>query len=269
MGIQLVRGRLFSEGDSATAPSSVIVNQTLARKTWPGANPVGKRIRLKPDAPWLSVIGVVTDIKNRGSNLGTESEMYFIDTDQPSGLWADFRSLTLIVRTASEPQQIVGGVRGELKKLDQDLPVYKVQTLEQIVSASVSHTRFPALVLSVFASLALLLAAVGVYGVLAYTVEQSKHDIGVRMALGAQRTQILRLFLVQGVKWATLGGGAGILAAFMLVRFIRSMLFEIGPYDPRIFISVSVTLMILVLMACYLPALRATKIDPMAVVRSE
>jgi ABC-type antimicrobial peptide transport system permease subunit len=141
--------------------------------------------------------------------------------------------------------------------------------LDQIVSASVSQTSFPALVLSVFAGLALLLAAVGVYGVLAYTVEQSKHEIGVRMALGAPRAQIFKLFLGQGVKWAMLGGGAGLLAAFILVRFMRSMLFEVGPYDPRIFGSGVAMLTIVVLMACYLPALRATKIDPMAAVRSE
>jgi ABC-type antimicrobial peptide transport system permease subunit len=177
--------------------------------------------------------------------------------------------MTLIVRTAGGPQPTVGAIRGELKNLDPDLPIYKVQTLDQIVSASVSQTRFPALLLSVFAGLALLLAAVGVYGVLAYTVEQSKHEIGVRMALGAPRAQILRLFLGQGVKWAILGGGAGLLAAFILVRFMRSMLFEVGPYDPGIFASGVAMLTIVVLMACYLPALRATKIDPMAVVRSE
>jgi predicted permease len=269
MGIVLVRGRFLREADTKPTPTSVIVNQTLARKVWPGENPIGKRIRLKAEAPWLSVIGVVTDIKNHGSNVATKPEIYFLHTDQPSGLWADFRSMTLVVRTASEPQQIVGAVRGELKNLDPDLPVYKVQTLDQIVSASVSQTRFPALVLSVFAGLALLLAAVGVYGVLAYAVEQSKHEIGVRMALGAPRAQILRLFLAQGVKWAMLGGSAGLLAAFMLVRFMRSMLFEVGPYDPRIFGSGAAMLSIVVLMACYLPALRATKIDPMAAVRSE
>jgi predicted permease len=269
MGIPLVRGRFLSEADTKHTPISVIVNQTLARKVWPGENPIGKRIRLKPDAPWLSVIGVVTDIKNHGSNVATKPEFYILHTDQPLGLWADFRSMTLVVRTASEPQQIVGAVRGELKNLDPDLPVYKVQTLDQIVSASVSQTRFPALVLSVFAGLALLLAAVGVYGVLAYTVEQSKHEIGVRMALGAPRAQILRFFLGQGVKWAMLGSGAGLLAAFILVRFIRSMLFEVGPYDPRIFGSGAGILTIVVLMACYLPALRATKIDPIAAVRSE
>jgi predicted permease len=269
MGIPLVRGRFLSEADTMAAPMAVMVNQTLARKVWPGENPIGKRIRFRSDAPWLSVIGVVTDIKNHGSSVATKPEVYFLHTDQPSGLWADFRSMTLIVRTAADPQQTVGAIRAELKNLDPELPIYKVQTLDQIVSASVSQTRFPALLLSVFAGLALLLAAVGVYGVLAYSVEQSKHEIGVRMALGAPRAQILRLFLVQGVKWAMLGGGAGLLAAFILVRFMRSMLFEVAPYDLRIFGSGAAMLTIVVLMACYVPALRATKVDPMAVVRSE
>jgi putative ABC transport system permease protein len=269
MGIPLVRGRFLSEADTRPTPMSVMVNQTLARKVWPGENPIGKRIRFRSDAPWLSVIGVVTDIKNHGSNIGTKPEIYFLHTGQPSGLWADFRSMTLIIRTAGGPQQTVGAIRGELKNLDPDLPLYKVQTLDQIVSASVSQTRFPAVLLAAFAGLALLLSAVGVYGVLAYTVEQSKHEIGVRMALGAPRAQILTLFLGQGVKWAMLGGGAGLLAAFILVRFMRSMLFEVGPYDPGIFASGVAMLTVVVLMACYLPALRATKIDPMAAVRSE
>jgi len=269
MGIPLVRGRRLSEADTRPAPKSVMVNQILARKVWPGENPISKRIRFRPDAPWLSVIGVVTDVKNHGSNVATKPEVYFLHSDQPSGLWADFRSMTLIVRTPADPQQTIGAIRGELKNLDPDLPIYKVQTLDQIVWVSVSQTRFPALLLSVFAGLALLLAAVGVYGVLAYTVEQSKHEIGVRMALGAPPAQILRLFLGQGVKWAMLGTGAGLMTAFILVRFMRSMLFEVGPYDPKIFASGAAMLTIVVLMACYVPALRATKIDPMAAVRCE
>jgi putative ABC transport system permease protein len=177
--------------------------------------------------------------------------------------------MTLVVRTVSEPSQIVSAIRGQLKQLDPELPIYKISTLKELVSSSISQTRFPALTLSLFACAALLLAAIGVYGVLAYTVAQRKREIGVRMALGAPRAQILRLFLGQAVKWATLGGGAGLLAAFMLVRFMRSMLFEVAPYDPRIFASVAAILTIVVLMACYVPALRATKIDPMAAVRSE
>lgn len=269
MRIPLAGGRFFTEADTMPSPISVIVNQTLARKVWPEENPMGKRIKFRSDAPWLSVIGVVTDIKNHGSNVATKPEVYFLHTDQPSGLWADFRSMILIVRTSTEPGQIVGAIRSELKNLDPALPIYKIQTLDDIVSASVAQTRFPALVLSVFAGLALLLAAVGVYGVLAYTVEQSKHEIGIRMALGAPRTQILRLFLGQGVRWAMLGASAGLLAAFGLVRFMRSMLFEVAPYDPTIFASGAAMLTTVVLMASCLPALRATKIDPMAAVRSE
>jgi len=141
--------------------------------------------------------------------------------------------------------------------------------LGEIVSASTSQTRLPAVLLSVFAGIALLLAAVGVYGVLAYTVAQSRHEIGVRMALGAPRQRILRSFLGYGIKWAAVGGGAGLVAAFILVRFMRSMLFEVGPYDPTIFLSVAGVLGIVVLMACYLPARRATHVDPMVALRYE
>jgi putative ABC transport system permease protein len=132
-----------------------------------------------------------------------------------------------------------------------------------------AQTRFPALTLSLFACTALILAAIGIYGVLAYTVAQSRHDIGVRMALGAQQGQILRLFLGQGAKWAALGGGAGLVAALLLVRFMRSMLFQIGPYDPRILLAVTATLSAVVLMACFIPATRATKVDPIAAIRGE
>ena len=269
MGISLMRGRSLNDEDAKLPPASVMVNQTLARKVWPGTDPIGKRIRLGPNYPWLSVVGVVADIKNHGSKVATKPEMYFLLTDQPLQMWVDLRSMTLVVRAVSEPAQIVSAIRGQLKQLDPELPIYKISTLKELVSSSISQTRFPALTLSLFACAALLLAAIGVYGVLAYTVAQSKHEIGVRMALGAPRAQILKLFLGQGVKWAMLGGGAGLLAAFILVRFMRSMLFEVGPYDARIFASGAAILTIVVLMACYLPALRATKIDPMAVVRSE
>jgi predicted permease len=237
MGISLMRGRFLNDEEAKLPPASVIVNQTLAGKVWPGTDPLGKRIRLQPGAPWLSIVGVVADIKNHGSNVATNPEVYFLLTDQPFQIWVDLRSMTLVVRTASEPQQVVGAIRGQLKSLDPDLPVYKVSTLDQVVSSSVSQTRFPALTLSLFACTALILAAIGVYGVLAYTVAQSRHDIGVRMALGAQQGQILRSFLGDGVKWAALGGCAGLAAALILVRFMRTMLFQIGPYDPKIFLE--------------------------------
>jgi predicted permease len=269
MGISLFRGRLFTDDDANLPPASVIVNQTLARKVWPGVDPIGKRIRLRADAPWLFVVGVVADIKNHGSNVATKPEMYFLHTDQPFGIWADLRSMTLVVRTAVEPQQIVGAVRSQLKELDPELPVFKIATLEQVVSSSVSQTRFPTIALSIFAGIAMFLSAIGVYGVLAYTVAQSRHEIGVRLALGAGRRQILRLFLSQGVRWAALGGSAGIAAALILVRFMRSMLFEVSAYDPEILFAVAAVLSVVVLMAGMIPAIRAMKVDPMVALRYE
>ena len=269
MGISLVRGRSFVDDDSNLGPASVIVNQTLARKVWPDADPIGKRIRLRSDAPWLSVVGVVGDLKNHGSSVDTKPEMYFPHTDQPFGVWADLRSVTLVVRTAVEPQEIVGAVRDQLRNLDPELPIFKVSTLEDVVSSSVSQTRLPTIVLSIFAGIALLLSAIGVYGVLAYTVAQGRHDIGVRLALGAPRAQILRFFLGQGVRWASIGVFAGITAALILVRFMRSMLFEVSAYDPAIFLAVAAVLSLVVLVAGVIPALRAAKVDPVVALRYE
>jgi putative ABC transport system permease protein len=269
MGISLMRGRFLNEEEAKVPPASVIVNQTLAGKVWPGADPIGKRIRLGPAYPWLSVVGVVADIKNHGSNVATKPEMYLLHTGQPFQIWVDLRSMTLVVRTSSEPGQMVSAIRGQLKQLDPELPIYKVSTLKELVSSSSSQTRFPALTLSLFACAALLLAAIGVYGVLAYTVAQSRHEIGVRMALGAQPSQVLRFFLGNGLKWAAIGGCAGLVASLILVRFLRSMPFEIGPYDPRIFLVAPAVLVAVVLMACVIPSLRATRVDPMEAIRGE
>jgi len=272
MAISLLRGRLFTNEDVNLPPASVIVNQTFARKVWPGTNPIGKRIRLRSNAPWLSVIGIVADIKNHGPNAATSPEMYFLYTDQPFGDWesgVDLASMTLLVRTAMQPQQIVNAIRDRLKGMDPELPLFKIATLDQIVSSSTSRTRFPALSLSLFAFIALFLSAVGVYGVLAYTVAQSKHDIGIRMALGAQQGQVLRLFLSQGVRWAAIGGCVGLIAAAVLVRFMRTILFEVSAYDPKVFVAVGLGLSIVVLCACFIPALRAAKVDPLIALKSE
>jgi putative ABC transport system permease protein len=269
MGISLVRGRSFTDQDGALPPASVILNQALAFKVWPGTDPVGKRIRLRSDAPWLSVIGVVADVRNHGSNTPAKPEIYFLDTDQPAGLWADFRSMNLVVRTALGAEQIVSPIRAVLKQVDPELPVYKVATLEQVLSSSVSPTRFPALVLSLFGSIGLFLSAVGVYGVLAYTVAQRRHEIGVRIALGARKGQILGFFLGQGARWAAIGSCIGIIAALTLVRFMQSMLFQVSAYDPRVFFAVLLVLSVAVLLASLLPALRAAGEDPLAALKSE
>jgi putative ABC transport system permease protein len=269
LGTSLMRGRFFTDDDANTPPASVIVNQTLASKIWPGTDPIGKRIRLGPSYPWLSVVGVVADTKNHGSKVATKPEMYLPHTGQPFQIWVDLRSMTLVVRTDVEPQQIVSAIRGQLKSMDPDLALFKVSTLEQIVSSSSSQTRFPTISLSIFACVALLLSAIGIYGVLAYTVAQSRRDIGVRLALGASREQILRFFLKQGAQWAAVGGFAGIAAALILVRFMRSMLFEVSAYDPEVFLTVAAVLFLVVLMASMVPARRAAKVDPMDALRYE
>jgi predicted permease len=269
MGISLMKGRFLTPEDVEPSPASVIVNQSLARKVWVDADPIGKRIRLRSNAPWLSVVGVVSDVKNHGPNVPTRPEMYFLHTDKPFGIWADLRSMTFVVRTASEPEQAVAAIRGQLKQLDPAIPMYKVSTLEQLVGRSFSQTRVPAVTLFVFACTALLLAGVGVYGVLAYVVARSRHDIGVRMALGAQRGQILRFFIGQGVRWAIAGGLAGIVVALWLVQFMHAMLFEISAYDPRILVLVTMVLYIVVFLACIIPSLRAVRVDPMTALRND
>lgn len=269
MGISLLQGRFLNDEDANLPPASVIVNRTLAAKIWPGTDPLGKRIRLGPGYPWLSVVGVVSDIKNHGPNVATKPEMFLVDTDQPFQIWVDLRSMTLVVRTAVKPQQMVSAIRGQLKSMDPDLALFKISTMKQIVSSSTSQTRFPTLSLSLFASIALFLSAIGIYGVLAYTVAQSKHDIGVRIALGAQQGQILRFFLGQGLRWAAIGSGVGTIAAVMLVRFMRSMLFEVNAYDPWIFVTVVLGLLVVVSLACFIPALRAAKVDPLIALKSE
>jgi putative ABC transport system permease protein len=269
MGMSLLRGRFFNDNDLNLAPASVIANQSLARKVWPGADPIGRRIRLRSDAPWLSVIGVIADIKNHGSNLATKPEIYFLYTDKPFGIWADLRSVTLVMRTAVEPQQMVSAVRGQLRSLDPELPVFRIATLQEVVSSSLSQTRFPTIALSVFAGIALFLSAIGVYGVLAYTVALSRHEIGVRLALGAGREQIVRLFLGQGVRWTAVGGLAGIATALIVVRFMKSLLFDVSAYDPAIFLGASAVLLAVVTVAGIMPARRAARVDPMVALRYE
>lgn len=268
MEIPVLHGRPFREGD-ALQPVSVVVNQDLARKVWPDGDAVGKRIRLRADAPWLTVVGIVADVKNRAPNADTRPEIYFLHTDNPIGLWADLRTMTLVVRTRGSVDPILGAIRSEVADLDPSLPVYKVATLHEIVSSSLSETRFPALVLSAFALLSLTLAAIGIYGVLAYIVAQRGQEIGLRMALGATPGKILRLFLHQALSWAALGAGAGLVTALLLVRFLASLLFQVSPYDPGVLLAAVAVLAAIAALASYIPARRAARVDPMVALRYE
>lgn len=269
MGIPFLRGRTFTDQEGREAPPAAIINDKLARRFFPGEDPTTKRIRLRPDAPWLQIVGVIPDIKNHGLTADTSSEMYFPYVENSFGLPGALRTMTVVVRTNGDPAALINPVRNELRSLDRNLPPYKVQTMEQVLADSVSKTRFTMLLLTVFAGLALVLAAGGVYSVLAYSVAQRTREIGIRNALGAQRSDIFKLIMGQGLLLAIIGVVLGGLAGLALTRVMGNLLYTVSATDPKIFIGVALLLIIVALLACYLPARRATKVKPMTALRNE
>jgi predicted permease len=269
LSLPLAQGRPLTEADSRGLPAAVVINQTMARRFWPGEDPTGKRIRLREDAPWLTVVGVAADTKNRGLGAETKPEMYFPHSEQSLGLGPPSSAMTLVVRSASDPRQVVSAIRAVVRAMDGDLPVYRVQTMEEVVAASISRTRFTMQLLALFAGLALLLASVGVYGVMSYGVGQRTHEIGIRKALGAQPRDIIGLFVRQGFALALVGVVLGLLGALALTRAMRGLLYGVTASDPLTFMSVPLLLAATALLACYLPARRATRVDPMTALRYE
>jgi putative ABC transport system permease protein len=267
MSMALMKGRTLTELDSQR-PAAVVINQTMAHAFWPEEDAVGRRIRLKADAPWLTVVGVVADVKNHGPSRPTNPEMYFPHSDQ-LGLWADLRSMTLVVRSGSDPQEMANAIRREIRVMDSDLPVYKVQTMSRLTAASISETRFTMELLSFFGGLALILAAVGVYGVMSYSVVQRTHEIGIRKALGARPRDIATLFAKQGFTLALIGVTIGLCSALALARLMSRLLYGLSATDPATFIGVAVLLACVALAAAYIPARRAAKVDPMVALRYE
>jgi predicted permease len=265
MNIPLLHGREFGMSDVATAPQVVIINETAARRFWPNQNPVGRRLTLgrAPDEEVRDIVGVVKDSKYRRLNEEARPAMY-------SPFAQDYRAnMTLHVRTADEPGAMVAAVRREAQALDASLPLYGVRTLEEQKSNSLYTSRLAATLLTVFGLLALGLAAVGLYGVMTYAVNRRVRELGIRMALGAQSRDVLKLVLTQGVKLALLGVGIGLLAAFALTRWMESLLFGVRPTDPLTFTVITVVLTLVALVACWIPARRATKVDPLIALRGE
>ncbi|HEV2914607.1 MAG TPA: ABC transporter permease [Pyrinomonadaceae bacterium] len=271
MGIALVRGRSFEGSDQEDAPGVVIINETMAHRFWPDEDPLGKRINLGvPGSPWLTIVGIVRDVKQRGLDDRPKPMMHFLHSQNAYskglGIW---RQSSLVIRTASEPLALSSAVKSAVQTMDKDLPVARIQTMQQVLDRSVSQPRFTMLLLVMFAVVALLLAAVGVYGVMAYSVTQRTHEIGIRMALGARRSDVIRLIVGQGIKLALVGVGLGMIGAFALTRVISSLLYNVSPTDPAVFAGVSVLLTMVSLLACFVPALRATRVDPVIALRDE
>jgi putative ABC transport system permease protein len=264
MRIPLLRGRQFDDHDTAASPKVVLVNDSMARKFWPGEDPVGKRLRMGDSkGPLRTVVGVVGDVLHRSLDAPHTLQIYL-----PNAQFTD-SDVILAVRATNDPVSLISAVRGEIAALDPQVPVSEIATMDEVVSASVTNQRFGAILFFLFAAIALLLATVGIYGVISYSVAQRTHEIGIRVALGAHRGEVLRLIIGEAMRPALWGAAAGLCAAFGLMRLLTGLLFGVRPSDPPTFALVSLILLVVALLACYLPARRATRVDPVIALRYE
>jgi putative ABC transport system permease protein len=266
IGIELHKGNQFTDRDTAEQPGVAIVNETAAQRYWPGVDPLGKRIkRGRPESknPWLTVIGIVSGSRQLSLKEGSQPEIYVPYLQNP-GL-----TFTLVARTASDPRSLTGALRKEVWSADREIPAANIKLMEELISNSVTKDRFYVLLLGVFAALALLLAAVGVYGVMSYSVTLRTRDIGIRMALGARPVDIFRHVVGQALLLGLIGLGVGIVLAVISTRVMSSLLHGINPTDPLTLAITSLVLLAVALLAGYIPARRATKVDPMVTLRYE
>ena len=249
-----------------TKPRVVLVDEYMAEQLWPGQDPIGKRIHiveLKSDDPWQTVVGVVGRVKQDSLDSDPRIAFYSAQTQYP------VRAMTVVLRSCMDPAAAVSSVKSELRSFDADLPMYYVRSMQQRVNESLARRRFSMLLLGVFAGVALVLATIGIYGVMAYLVNQGTRELGIRIALGATQRDILQLVVRQGMTLAVSGVGIGLAGAFLLTRLIRSLLFGVEATDPLTFAGISLLLALIVLLASYIPAQRAARIDPMVSLRCD
>jgi putative ABC transport system permease protein len=264
LAIPLLRGRYFTEQDSMDAPHAVIISSTFAEEFFPGEDPIGQRLAIDIGEQWKGeIVGVVGSIRHNSLASEPWREMYVNQYQTPVS------EMNVVVRAAGDPTQLTSAIRGEVQALDKDVPVYSVRTMDELVSESVAKPRFRTLLLGIFASVAMVLAAVGIYGVMSFYVTQRTHEIGIRMALGASSTHVMRMVVGQGMKLALAGVCAGLAVSLLSTKLISSLLYEVSASDPATFAVISSALTAVALLASYLPARRATKVDPLVALRYE
>jgi putative ABC transport system permease protein len=267
LGIPLLAGRNFTETDRADKPLVVIINESFARRYFPHESPVGKRMKTggpeRPKNPWMEIVGVVGDVKYGGLDVAAEPAYYepYQQVD-----WSD---TYIVVRTSSEPRALAAGVRQAIWSLDKDLPITNMRTMEDLLSDSVARPRFRTFVFLVLGTLAIVLAVTGIYGVISYLVSQRTREIGIRVALGAQRRTVLNLIIRQGMSLALVGAVIGLIAAFVLTRLMRGLLYGVEATDPLTFSAITILLLLVSLAACWIPARRAAKVDPLVALRDQ
>lgn len=268
MSIPVVQGRAYTERDNTNSPLVMIINQQTAREIFPDENPVGKRITFgntdqNQQPVWFEIVGVVANVRSLELREEPEAEIYF------SSLQDNWPAMSLVVRSSVEPSTLSGSIREVVNEVDKSVPVSQVNTMEHVVSESITQPRFNLFLLALFSTVAMLLSAAGIYGVTAYTVTQRTHELGIRIALGAQVGDVLKMILGQGMAVIGVGLVLGLVAAFWLMRLLRSLLFGVGENDPLTFAAITFVLLIVALIACYIPARRATKVDPLEALRTE
>ena len=263
MRIPLRAGRLIGNQDTEQAPRVLLVNSTLARQYWPNESAVGKRIALSGEKVSREIVGVVGDVKHYALDGETRPEMYFPYLQEPAS------AMTVVLRTTGAPESLAGAARRTLAEIDKGQPIASIQTVEDVLSLSVAQPRLYSALLAIFSGVALLLAAVGIYGVMAFAVGQRTHEMGVRMALGARASAVQGMVLKEGLRLALGGVALGIAGAFALTRVLAKLLHGIAPTDPATFAGAALLLIAVAAAACYLPARRATRVDPMMALRNE
>jgi putative ABC transport system permease protein len=270
MGIPLRQGRHFNSGDDVQSMPVAIVNETMARQYWPGEDAVGKRFKIgdpNSDVPWLMIVGVVGDVRQMGMDQPVKAEMYVPHQQTTQSPW--FAPRDLVIRASADPMSLVAAVRAEIWSVDPDQPVSNIRTMDEVLGEESAPRELSMTLLVVFAGLALLLAAIGIYGVLSYFVAQSTPEIGIRLAMGAQAGDVVGLVLRRGMTLTLVGVGIGLIASFLLTRLMSTLLYGVSASDPTTFGVIALLLTSVALLACYIPARRAARIDPMIALRSE
>jgi putative ABC transport system permease protein len=268
MGVTLIRGRFIDKNDRTDTVPVVIVSEEFAHQAWPGTDPIGKRVRrvrAGQSSPWMTVVGVVKNVKEDLFNYRINRPVWYVPYAQVENSFP----LNLVVRTRVDPTSLTATLRDVVRAVDPDQPISNTMTMNTVLSHVLVTERFGAVLMGTLAISGLLLACIGLYGVMAYSVKQRTGEIGLRVALGAQRKHVLGLFIGEGVKLTLFGLVIGLLAAWSATRLLTSLLFDTRATDPATFISISLLLVLIALLACFVPARRALNVDPMIALRSE
>lgn len=264
--IPILSGRDFTDSDVVGSQRVALIDQTLAQRYWPGEDPIGKQIKpagVNVNAPWATIIGVVAAIRTDGLDLPSQPHIYFTTYQNPPA------SGIIYLRTSADPEMLRDQIRSEVQSVDPGIPVFAVRTLDQVLAESLADRRFALSILLVFAGVALLLASIGIYGVMSYIFSRRSHEFAVRVALGAQRNHILRMTLSEGMSLVAFGLGAGLVGSLLATRYLHSLLFSVKATDPLTFLALAAFLAGIALFACFVPAQRATRVDPLAALREE